>query len=147
MIQNLFLTLCFLILVASVGCTPPKNLAEESLNWTPLSVTPAEEGEVLIQSPQLNALVSSPLVIEGEAKRRWFWEGEIDLELVDANGKVVKRWFGKALRDGWMEAETTPFRAEVEFSLPSTSVGEIVLFRQTEVGDRTEYRLPIRFHE
>ena len=146
MINNLFLTLCFLILVVSVGCTPSKNLAEEFPDSTLPSATPAKEGDVSIQSPQPNVLVSSPLVIEGEAKRGWFYEGEIDIELVDANGEVVKRWFGKALIGGWIEAETTPFRAEVEFSSPSTSVGEIVLFKQTEVGDRTEYRLPIRFH-
>ena len=145
MIRRLFLTLCLLILVTSVGCTPPKNLAEEISNQTPSSIMLAEEGEVFIQLPQRNALVSSPLVIE--AKPGWFFEGEIDIELVGVNGVVIKCWFGKALIDDWMEAKMVPFRAEFEFSVPSTSVGELIFYRETEVGDRTEYRLPIRFHE
>jgi len=116
--------------------------AEEVEGEFPQRKRPSEEGEVVIQSPLPKEFVSSPLVIQGNAKRGWFFEGEIDIELVDANGKVVKRWFGRALA-----AKRFPFRAEVEFSAPSTNAGELVIFKETEVGVRTEYHLPIRFHE
>ena len=146
MIRRLILGPCLLILITSIGCTPPKSLTEQESNWTP-SVTPAEDGAITLRSPQRNALLSSPLVVEGEAKWCFFWEGEIDIELVDASGEIVKRWFGKAM-GGWTEVgQMVPFRAEIEFVPPSTDVGELVIYSATEVGDRTEYRLPIRFHE
>lgn len=112
--------------------------------------------DMQITTPIKHDTVTSPLIIEGKAKMRWFFEGEIDIEIVDANGNVLKEWYGTADKNAMRVAMDSthenkyeimiPFHAKIVFERSTQKHAELVFYRLSEREERTEYRLPIRIH-
>jgi hypothetical protein len=102
---------------------------------------------IRVTSPRPNALVGSPLLIEGEARGPWFFEGDFPARIFDAGG--VELGAAPVFSQGeWMTAEFVPFRAELEFSTPFTEQGELVLYKDNPSDRRElddELRVPVRF--
>jgi len=92
-------------------------------------------------------LVSSPLVVTGQARGNWYFEASFPISIYDADG--IELGVVVAQADGeWMTKEFVPFNAVLSFKKPATSVGTLVLYKNNPSGLSeydTELRIPIKF--
>ncbi|MDD3819360.1 MAG: Gmad2 immunoglobulin-like domain-containing protein [Actinomycetota bacterium] len=112
-------------------------VAEEGLaeNETPVdSGKIAQENEnIRVSSPLQNQVVTSPLVITGEARGTWFFEACFPVKLLDGNGEEIAAHYATALSD-WMTEDFVPFEATIEFEKPDTEIGFLVLKKDNPTG-------------
>ena len=103
--------------------------------------------KVHLDTPKTGAKVTSPLVVEGEARGSWFFEASFPIKIEDSNGKVLGQSFVQA-QDNWMTIDFVPFSGKIEFSTPETSTGTLVLQKDNPSGlpeFDEEIRVPIKF--
>lgn len=102
---------------------------------------------IRVTSPQPNAIVSSPLIITGEARGNWYFEASFPIRLYDANNKLLGTAVAQAQGE-WMTTNFVPFRATMKFSTPATATGTLVFEKDNPSGlpqNAMEYRMPVRF--
>ena len=85
----------------------------ETREATPATTT--AESSIIIDSPQSETVVRSPLIVSGMVRGPWFFEGAFPIILKDAEGKVLGAV--SAHPDGnWMATDTfVAFHAELTF--------------------------------
>jgi hypothetical protein len=94
----------------------------------------AQENEnIRVTSPLQNQVVSSPLVITGEARGTWFFEACFPVKILDGNGEEIAAHYATALSD-WMTEDFVPFEATIEFEEPDTEIGFLVLKKDNPTG-------------
>lgn len=88
---------------------------------SPLVTTgvPVQEKGVSIEIPEPGFAIASPVEIKGFAPGSWFFEGQIQGQLISEAGKVVSTFPLKAT-DNWMTSEHVPFEGTAEFEVPKT---------------------------
>lgn len=109
---------------------------------TPVELNP----NVSINSPKVNALVSSPLTVTGEASG-WYFEGSFPVTLLDANGKILVQFYATAQGD-WMTSDFVPFISKLTFPKPTTDTGTLVLMKDNPSGlpeNDESVSIPVRF--
>lgn len=103
---------------------------------------------VRVTFPVEGGLVTSPLVVRGEARGYWFFEGSFPVKLYDATNALLATGIAQTTTGEWMTENFVPFEASLTFTLPSTQVGTLVLERDNPSG-LPEYdqavSLPVRF--
>ena len=112
---------------------------------TPTPTSPHEMVRVSSIAPF--GAVKSPLVLAGEARGNWFFEGSFPVTLVDANGKVLAQAVAQTPGE-WMTTEFIPFSAKLDFKKPTTSTGTIILKRDNPSGIvefDSELHFPVHF--
>jgi glucose/arabinose dehydrogenase len=100
-----------------------------------------------VVTPEHNALVSSPLVVSGEARGNWYFEANFPIRLLDANGKELVVSPVQAQGE-WMTTEFVPFTVTLTFPNPETDTGTLVLEKDNPSGlpeYAAEVRIPVRF--
>ncbi len=102
-----------------------------------MTVSQEYADKIRVFSPLPGQLVSSPLVVEGEARGMWFFEADFPVKLLDGNGKEIAVHYAEAL-DEWMTEDFVPFRSEVVFEKPETPDGLLVLIKDNP-ADKPEY--------
>lgn len=135
----------FLILVIAVTSilawrstyevVPNNNQATttDTAQATSTSTTTAQTAAVLLDAGQdLNA-VASPLYIQGRAKGTWYFEANLPIKLVDANGAVLAQ-AGAHAEGNWMTADYVPFTATLTFSKPTTATGTLIVSKDNPSG-------------
>ena len=89
---------------------------------------------IKIFTPKKNQGISSPLVIEGEARGTWFFEASFPFVLTDWDGKIIAQHYAQA-QDEWMTEKFVPFSAKLEFEKPSHgSRGFLILKKDNPSG-------------
>lgn len=73
---------------------------------------------IKIFTPKKNQKISSPLVIEGEARGMWFFEASFPFVLTDWDGKIIAQHFAQAQGE-WMTEDFVSFSAKLEFEKPA----------------------------
>lgn len=102
---------------------------------------------ICVNNPKPNQEISSPLVLEGEARGNWFFEASFPIRLFDSNGKELAVAVAQA-QDEWMTEEFVPFRATMEFEVPTTATGTLVFEKDNPSGlpeHADSLIMPIRF--
>lgn len=102
---------------------------------------------IRVSSPLPNQLVSSPLVIRGEARGGWYFEASFPVELVDGNGKRLAIAPAQAQGE-WMTRDYVPFSLTLTFQNSTTSTGTLILRNDNPSGlpeNQEELRIPVRF--
>ncbi|MEK7211616.1 MAG: GerMN domain-containing protein [Patescibacteria group bacterium] len=87
---------------------------------------------IRVTKPTANAVVTSPLQIEGEA-RLWYFEASFPVKLVDDNGNVLAQGPAQAQSD-WMTENFVPFKAELKFNPPTMEKGKLILSKNNPSG-------------
>jgi len=104
---------------------------------------------VKLTSPKVNSQVESPLEVRGEARGNWYFEASFPIKLLDANGKEIA--MGIAMAEGdWMTTDFVPFKATLNFSMPETSTGTLVLIKDNPSGlpeNDNSVQVPIEFSQ
>ncbi len=86
---------------------------------SPLS-SPSPTSEVILETPQEGARLSSPIKIKGQAPGSWFFEGQIVAQLLDKNGKLMAT--SPLVAQGeWMTEKLVTFEGELSFTQPKVA--------------------------
>jgi len=102
---------------------------------------------IMISMPRPNQLVESPLVIRGDARGNWFFEGDFPIRILDENGQEIGVSFAQAIGE-WMTDDFVLFGGVIEFETPTTKKGTLILEKDNPSGlpeYSDELRVPIRF--
>lgn len=103
---------------------------------------------IVLDSPEGNAVVSSPLEVRGSVPGSWSFEADFGLEVRDATGAVLGEHYA-TLQGEWMTEDMVEFLGTIEFSTPSTETGTLVLIKSNPSDDRDlddQVEVPIRFN-
>ena len=134
-ISQIFL---ILIIIAGAGWYY-FNLKSEEPNLIPAPLpanndpVKAKENLIRLNSPKPNDVVSSPLLIDGEARGTWYFEASFPVKLFDGNGKELAITPAQTESD-WMTTEFVPFSATLVFDAPQTATGTLVLEKDNPSG-------------
>lgn len=106
-----------------------------------------DEELIRVDAPVSGELVTSPLLISGQARGYWYFEGSFPVRLIDENGSLIAQGVIVAA-DEWMTEEMVPFEGVLEFNAPSTSQGTLVLMKDNPSGlpeHDAAVEIPVRF--
>jgi hypothetical protein len=145
-------TIIFIFMLSSCSIIAP---AETTSNETSTNEQEAVETEatdtisdqIRVTNPQPNQVVVSPLIIEGEARGSWFFEGVFPIMLLDSNGNAIARNFAQAQGE-WTTEDFVSFKAQIEFEKPATDTGVLVLEKDNPSGlteNDAKIEIPVRF--
>ncbi len=103
---------------------------------------------IILNQPRPNQEISSPLVVEGEARGMWFFEADFPVVLTDWDGKIISVGIARAEGD-WMTEDFVKFRAELEFEKPEYKNNGSLILRKDNPSDLPEnddaLEIPIYF--
>ncbi len=77
--------------------------------------------------------VSSPLILEGEARGSWFFEASFPIKIFDENGTELGVVSAQTQGE-WMTTEFVPFVAMLSFSTSTTQTGRLILYKDNPSG-------------
>lgn len=116
--------------------------------WGVYSLLPKEiNTKIRVSEPIPNEIVTSPLVITGEAVGPWFFKASFPIKVYDTNEKLLGQSFAQA-KDEWMTEDFVPFEATIEFVTGGATEGTIVFEKQNASGlpeHADDYKIPVRF--
>ena len=145
--------LCVVLTVPGCGNrasrAPAHDLAGTPAPAATTSPAPPTATDTLIhvRTPAPGALVTSPLVIAGEARGFWYFEAEFPARLLDADGREIAVRPVHA-RGEWMTREFVPFADTLRFDAPTTATG-VLMLEKSNPSDLPEHaaalRIPVRF--
>ncbi|MEZ4103995.1 MAG: Gmad2 immunoglobulin-like domain-containing protein [Candidatus Paceibacterota bacterium] len=109
---------------------------------------------IKVASPRPNVTINSPLVVNGEARGYWFFEGSFPIILTDWDGKIIAESFATAQSD-WMTEDFVAFVGELNF-VSSYNDGDpdfmkkgTLIFKKDNPSDLPEHddalEIPVRF--
>ena len=132
--------------------TPPQCRAGDKLFSETIVVTSTITGNVVnetirVTTPLANAAIQSPVMITGDARGSWYFEGSFPIRVLDANGNQLARTTARA-KSNWMTIEFVPFEATLTFDTPPTQTGTLVLEKDNPSGlpgNADAIFIPIRF--
>lgn len=112
----------------------PTNGAGETTS-TPEAQKASLDDLIVVDAPLINAAVSSPLAISGQARGNWYFEASFPVELKDASGNVLAQAPAQAQGD-WMTTDFVPFALSLPFPAQTPgSHGTLVLHNDNPSGD------------
>jgi hypothetical protein len=88
---------------------------------------------IRVSRPRPNQIISSPLVVEGEARGYWFFEADFPVRVFDSDGNELGVGIAQAQQE-WMTEDFVLFRGEIEFLAPTTPTGRIVFEKDDPSG-------------
>lgn len=94
----------------------------------------AKADSIRLTFPCPNATVQSPLLVTGEARGSWFFEGSFPVVLTDWDGLIIGQ--GQARAQGeWTTADFVPFTATIDFQTPQyKNNGTLILKKDNPSG-------------
>lgn len=150
LLLSLILTLIIILLViilfkylfpqiSSPNSDNSKNLSETVTPITTNNIKrifsmKGEEFQIL-QPYNLNK-ISSPLVIEGEVKGPWFFEGTFPIKIEDKGGNLIKQGVAQSSED-WMSTGWVSFRTSIDFDIEK-EIDAIIIFKKSNPSDLPE---------
>jgi len=100
-----------------------------------------------LAAPLPDAIIQSPLILQGRARGVWFFEASFPAYLIDADGDTVAVMPVQAEGE-WMTTEFVPFKATLTFTAPTSGTGTLILMKDNASGlpeHAAELRVPVRF--
>lgn len=100
-----------------------------------------------LRTPLPNAILQSPLTLEGRARGPWFFEASFPVYLIDAAGDTIAVVPVQAEGE-WMTQAFVPFKGTLTFTPPASQTGTLILAKDNPSGlpeHEAALRVPIRF--
>jgi len=128
----------------------PAANGEQTATTTATSSPTADNiaAEIKIDAPTSNQVISSPLEISGQALGSWYFEASFPIKLIDENGQTLATGQAAAQSD-WMTSDFVPFKAELNFANPTSSIGMLVFSNDNPSGlpeKEKQYGIPVSFN-
>lgn len=86
-----------------------------------------------VTSPKSGNLISSPLVIKGQARGYWFFEASFPVRLLDEDGNEIAVGIAQAEGD-WMTEDYVPFSVTINFQNSVGDIGYLVFEKDNPSG-------------
>lgn len=102
---------------------------------------------IIVTAPLPDQLITSPLIITGEARGTWFFEANFPVSLLDSNENVLALHYAET-EEEWMTEDFISFTATIEFDDPQTATGFLVLDKNNPSDIRehdAQLIIPVRF--
>jgi spore germination protein GerM len=96
----------------------------------------AAAGNVRVDYPQANQVVSGELVVQGEARGFWFFEGVFPVKLTDSKGTVIATGQAHAQSE-WTTTKLVPFEAKITVPSEAKGLGTLIVARDNPSGKPT----------
>ena len=113
-----------------------------------ISVSSPRINQPIVSSLGKNALVSSPLVVEGSVPAGWMFEGTFPISITDSNHKLIYQTLATEKTPGsWQQEGSIPFIATLKFNTNSKE-GFLVLQEDNPSGllkNGETFELPVMF--
>ena len=106
----------------------------------------ASGADIVVDQPSPNAVVTSPLVVQGRARGWWYFEASFPTRLLDAHGVVLVEAPAQA-QSNWMTDDFVSFQTVLTFTA-STKTGSLVLAKDNPSGlpsRDAHVTIPVRF--
>jgi len=104
--------------------------------------------DIVVTSPKPGSVITSPLIIEGEAVGPWFFEANAGLVLTDWDGRIIAEHYVEAQGE-WMTEDKVSFRGVLEFETPEYGEGGTLILRAANPSGLPEYdrtvEIPVTF--
>jgi len=103
-----------------------------------------ETQAIRVVTPEAYATVTSPLMVRGEARGSWFFEGSFPARLEIESGETLVTVPARALGE-WMTDAFVPFEVSVSFVVPAATSARLVLTRDDPrgAGDAESVTVPL----
>ncbi|MFH0951428.1 MAG: Gmad2 immunoglobulin-like domain-containing protein [bacterium] len=93
---------------------------------------------IKLETPSVESIIISPLVIKGEARGTWFFEASFPVMLTDWDGLIIAQGIATA-QSNWMTEDYVPFTAELTFDRPSYGDRGALILRKDNPSGLPEY--------
>lgn len=111
---------------------------------------------IQLTTPQPNEVISTPLVVRGQARGNWFFEGSFPVTLTNWDGLIIAEGVAQAQVDpsdtsgqGWMTTEFVPFSVTLTFEYPTVyDRGSLILKKENPSGlpeNDDALEIPVKF--
>lgn len=110
------------------GDSQPESIA----TTVPIVMEEEKVPQVIINTPLANEVVSSPLIVSGQARGSWFFEGSLPVKILDETGNILAIAPATAEAD-WMTSEFVPFKVLLNFTSTS-SLGSLIVAKDNPSG-------------
>jgi len=117
-------------------CLPKSDLASQQKCQGLLGNTLEKADLIKLETPGPSSEISNPLIIQGQARGGWFFEGSFPVVLVDWDGRIIAEAIAQSQGE-WMTKDFVPFKANLIFSKPDTTVsnrGALILRKDNPSG-------------
>lgn len=84
---------------------------------------------ITLNIPRPNSEIVSPLIIEGQARGTWFFEGDFPVVLTDWDGLIIAEGYATA-QDDWMTEDFVQFKTELKFEKPEFNNKGLLILRK-----------------
>jgi len=128
-------------------CIPVSSVASSTVSTESSLNENKENISIIIESPQPQEKISSPLTIKGKAKGFWFFEGQFLVALYDNNDNELGRTILKALSDS-ISNDYVSFEGNLEFKNTASTSGYLKFLSDNPSGleeNQKVFILPINF--
>ncbi len=75
----------------------------------------SSDGIIVIDYPQAEDTITSPLVVKGKAVGTWFFEGDFPVIVTDWDGVIIGEGYASA-KGEWMTEDFVEFEGTIEFT-------------------------------
>lgn len=140
----------FVVLFAvpnSAGTSQPGSALSTTTPQTTTSIA-VIDNLIEVTAPVIDATISSPLTVTGQARGTWYFEASAPYELRNSVGTVISQGHIDAQGD-WMTEEFVPFKATIQFTKQKAgTTGTLVLRNDNPSGDPARDRvleIPVKF--
>ncbi|KKW29900.1 MAG: hypothetical protein UY73_C0003G0012 [Parcubacteria group bacterium GW2011_GWA2_52_8] len=131
--KKFFIVFCILFVAAGTGFAIYSQTLDEDVAPQNQAGESEQNSNINVSSPQPNSVVSSPLIVTGEARGTWYFEASFPVKLYDANNNLLAQAPAQALSD-WMTTDFVSFSVTLTFPTPSTQTGTLVLEKDNPSG-------------
>lgn len=103
---------------------------------------------IQLTTPQPNEVISTPLVVSGQARGSWFFEGSFPVTLTNWDGLIIAEGVAQAQGE-WMTTEFVPFSVTLTFEYPTLyDRGSLILKKENPSGlpeNDDALEIPVKF--
>lgn len=138
-----------LLVLISLGLILLISVSVRRVDAPTQNIQTTPEPEIVLDYPQPNDVVTSPLVIKGKAKGTWFFEGDFPVTLYYGVKSDFVDTYATA-KGEWMTTEYVEFEATINFPVPPTNDGLLVLIKDNPSDMREldkSFSVKVRFHD
>ena len=123
-------TLVIFVLIIALGAWFIFSNGDSGLETSPI----VYKDLIRLEYPLEGDKITSPLVIRGEARGNWYFEGDFPVTLTNWDGLIIAEHYATA-QGAWMTTEYVPFEAVIEFEKPEYGErGSLILRKDNPSG-------------
>lgn len=103
--------------------------------------------KIILEYPEPNSVVSSPLQVKAKVRGNWFFEGSLPMELQTTDGKRLATGVGQA-KGEWMTSEFVDFEGSLVFLSGGATEGLLIIKKDNPSGlseNDDQVEIPVKF--